>query len=381
MQRRQFIHRSAAAATTLLANSLNSERAWAAKRVATAPQAAKPLSILILGGTRFIGVHMTELALARGHRVTFFNRGRTRTDLFPTLERIKGDRNGQLDALKNRQFDAVIDNSGYVPRHVRLSAELLLANVPRYVFVSSISVYPDFRAPRDETSPVGKLTDESVEKVDNESYGPLKALCEKVATDIYGSKATVLRPGLIVGPDDNSDRFTYWPARAARGGEIAAPGAPGDGIQFIDARDLAAFTLRTIENETSGTFNLVSPPKKFTIGQLLDESVKSASALVKPRPKSRVSWIPTEFLEQQKVAPWSDMPVWLPATGTEAAGALTPVQKALEAGLTIRPVGTTVRDTLAWHLQRPEAERSKLRAGIDATREQALLKAWNERPR
>jgi 2'-hydroxyisoflavone reductase len=373
MQRRQFMHRGAAVAAALLANST--------LQAATAKQAAKPLSILILGGTRFIGVHMTELALARGHRVTFFNRGRTRTELFPALERIKGDRNGQLDGLKNRQFDAVIDNSGYIPRHVRLSAELLLANVPRYVFVSSISVYPDFSTPRDETSPVGKLTDETIEKVDNDSYGPLKALCEKAATDIYSGKATVLRPGLIVGPDDNSDRFTYWPARAARGGEIAAPGAPGDGIQIIDVRDLAAFALRTIENEISGTFNLVSPPKKFTIGQLLDESVKSAAALVKPRPKSRVSWIPAEFLDQQKVAPWSDMPVWLPATGTEAAGALTPVQRALDAGMTIRPLANTVRDTLAWHLQRPEAERGKLRAGIDALREQALLKAWKERPR
>lgn len=374
MKRRQFIHRGVAAATAVLANTTFTQTAMAAK-------AAKPLNILILGGTRFIGVHMTELALARGHRVSFFNRGRTRTDLFPKLERINGDRNGQLDNLKNRQFDAVIDNSGYVPRHVKLSSELLLANVPRYVFVSSISVYPDFSVPRDETSPVGKMADETVEKVDNDTYGPLKALCEKAAIDVYGDKATILRPGLIVGPDDNTDRFTYWPARAARGGEMAAPGAPGDGIQVIDVRDLAAFTLRTIENQLGGTFNMVSPPKTFTIGQLISESVKSASALVKPRPKSSVSWIPADFLEQQKIAPWSDMPVWTPAADTEAAFALTSVRKALGAGMMVRPLATTVRDTLAWHLKRPEAERSKLRAGIDADREQALLKAWNERPR
>ena len=170
--------------------------------------------------------------------MTFFNRGKTRAERFPKVERIIGDRNGQLDALKGRGFDAVIDNSGYVPRHVKLSAQLLAAQVPQYVFVSSVSVYPDFAKPRGENSAPAKLKDESIETVSGETYGPLKALCEQEAIRVYGERATILRPGLIVGPDDNTDRFTYWPARAARGGEFIAPGKTADPIQFIDARDL-----------------------------------------------------------------------------------------------------------------------------------------------
>jgi 2'-hydroxyisoflavone reductase len=370
MRRRQFVSSAAAAA---LASAWAPQDAWAATR------APKRLRLLILGGTRFIGVHMTQLALARGHSVAFFNRGRTKTDLFPDIERIKGDRNGQLDGLKDRNFDAVIDNSGYVPRHVKLSAELLRNKAPRYVFISSISVYPDFATPRGEDSPVAKIDDESVEKVDGTTYGPLKALCEKAAVAAYGDQATVLRPGLIVGPDDNTDRFTYWPARAARGGEILAPGAASDGIQVIDVRDLAAFTLRCIEGNVGGKFNVVSQPGRFTIGQLLSESVRAATAQVKPRPKSQITWVPADFLEQQKVAPWSDMPVWFPLAGSEAAGASTPIERGLAAGLTVRPLASTVRDTLAWHLKRPAAEREKLLAGLDAARETAVLKAWRER--
>jgi 2'-hydroxyisoflavone reductase len=189
----------------------------------------------------------------------------------------------------------------------------------------------------------------------------------------------VLRPGLIVGPDDNTDRFTYWPARAARGGEIAAPGGPGEHIQIIDVRDLAAFTLHCIEANTSGTFNVVTRPKAVTMGQVLDESIRAASALVRPRPHCTVQWIPADFLEKQKIEPWSDMPAWFPEKGSEAAGAATPIDRALAAGLTLRPLANTVRDTLAWHLKRPEAERNKLKAGLDEAREQALLKAWRER--
>jgi 2'-hydroxyisoflavone reductase len=369
MQRREFIDRTLAlGALAALPNT-----------GLTAQRAARPLNILILGGTRFIGVHMTELALARGHTLAFFNRGRSRSDLFPEIERIRGDRNGELENLKGRKFDAVIDNSGYVPRHVRLSAELLAPNVKRYVFVSSISVYADLAEPRGEDSAVGKIKDETVEKVDGETYGPLKALCEQESQRVYGARATVLRPGLIVGPDDNTDRFTYWPARAARGGEIAAPGSPKDGVQFIDVRDLAAFTLRCVENDVGGVFNLVSAPGQFSIGSLLRESQNAAAASVKPKPKSRLSWIPADFLEAQKVAPWSDMPVWVPASGTEAAFARTPIERAQAAGLTIRPLAQTVRATLDWHLRRPEAERNKLKAGLDAERESKLLAEWRAR--
>jgi 2'-hydroxyisoflavone reductase len=339
----------------------------------------RPLEILILGGTRFIGVHMTQLALQRGHKITFFNRGRTKSDLFPEIERIKGDRNGELDGLKGRRFDAVIDNSGYVPRHVKLSAELLAPSVQQYVFVSSISVYPNFAEPRTESSPVGKLADENVEKVDGETYGPLKALCEQAAERALPGRTTIIRPGLIVGPDDNTDRFTYWPARAARGGEFIAPGTPADGIQVIDARDLAAFTLDVIEQKSLGIYNLVSPPGMFTMGQLIDASVAEASTQAKPANAPRPEWIDADFLAAQQVAPWAEMPVWIPARGDEAAFAGTSAERAVKAGLKITPIAKTVADTLAWHLKRPAAEQQSLKAGITAEKEAKTLTAWHTR--
>jgi len=343
--------------------------AWAAKK-------PKPLRILILGGTRFIGLHMTALALERGHQLTFFNRGKTKTDRYPDVERIKGDRNGEIDGLKDREWDAVIDNSGYVPRHVQLSAELLAPKVKQYVFTSSISVYPDFSVPRDESSPVGKLADESTEKVDGETYGPLKALCEQAAERAMPGRTCVIRPGLIVGPDDNTDRFTYWPARAARGGEFIAPGSPADAFQVIDARDLAAFAINAVENGHNGIFNLVSNVNEFKFGQLIDACIASANKRAKPKDKPRATWLPAEFLEEQQVAPWSDMPVWLPAKGDEAAFAGTSNKAAVAKGLKITPLMKTVDDTLAWHLSRPAEEREKLKSGIAADKEAAVLAAW-----
>ena len=347
--------------------------AWPAK---TSKKAKKPLKILILGGTRFIGLHMTELALERGHTVTFFNRGKTKTDRFQEIERILGDRNGQIDGLKDREWDAVIDNSGYVPRHVRLSAELLAPKVKQYVFVSSVSVYPTFSEPRDEKSPVGKLADETIEKVDGETYGPLKALCEQAAEKAMPGRTTVIRPGLIVGPDDNTDRFTYWPARAARGGEFIAPGAPGDPFQVIDVRDLAAFTLNAVENNVTGVYNLVSDPNAFKFGELTDASIAAAKKLAKPADEPRAVYLPADFLEAQQVAPWAEMPVWLPAKGDEAAFAGTSNAAARAKGLTITPIARTVEDTLAWHLSRPAEERERLKSGIAADKEATVLAAW-----
>jgi 2'-hydroxyisoflavone reductase len=333
----------------------------------------KPLSLLILGGTRFIGVPMTELALKRGHKVTFFNRGRTNADLFPDVERIQGDRNGEIDGLRGRKWDAVIDNSGYFPRAVKLTAELLAPSISQYVFVSSISVYPDFKAPRDETSAVGKLKDETIEKVDNDTYGPLKALCEKAAEAAMPGRVTVIRPGLIVGPHDSTDRFTYWPARAARGGEMLAPGKPSDGIQIIDARDLATFVLDALEKKTTGTFNLVSPPGMFTMGDVVNESIRAANELAKPTPPPKAVWASAPFLEAQKVEGWSDMPVWLDPKGDDAAFASTSAARAMKAGLKITPMRKTCQDTLAWHLKRPAAEREKLKSGIAPEREKEVL--------
>jgi len=339
----------------------------------------KPLKILVLGGTRFIGLHMTALALQRGHTLTFFNRGKTKTDRYPEVERIKGDRDNQVDGLRDREWDVVIDNSGYVPRHVRLTAELLAPRVRQYVFTSSISVYPDFSVPRDEKSPVGKLADETIEKVDGETYGPLKALCEQTAEKALPGRTTIIRPGLIVGPDDNTDRFTWWPARAARGGEFIAPGAPQDPFQVIDARDLAAFTINAVEKNITGTYNLVSNVNGFRFGELTDASITSAVQRARPADAPRATWLPAEFLAAQEVAPWSEMPVWLPASGEEAAFAGTSNAAAKARGLTITPIAKTVDDTLAWHLTRPAEEREKLKAGIEPDKEARVLTAWKAR--
>ncbi|HSY08620.1 MAG TPA: NAD-dependent epimerase/dehydratase family protein [Steroidobacteraceae bacterium] len=366
MQRRQFI----SAASMMAAAALSAKRSLSAAR-------ARPLRILILGGTRFIGIHLTELAVARGHIVTLFNRGETNPQLFPNLEKLRGDRNGQLDALRGRKWDSVIDDSGFVPRHVRLSAQLLAPNVRQYVFVSSVSVYASFAMPPDEGSPVGKLADEGVEKVDENTYGPLKALCEQAAETALPGRVTVLRPGYIVGPNDNSDRFTYWPARAARGGEMLAPDGPGDPIQFIDVRDLARFTLDAVEHNVVGTFNLVSPPGRFTMGDLLSASIGCANSLAKPVMPPRAVWVPAEFMQQHGVVLETDMPIWSDPTGADAAFAKVSVARALQAGLSVRGIDKTVCDTLAWQLQRPEPERLQLKAGIDTARERAVLVAWH----
>jgi 2'-hydroxyisoflavone reductase len=364
MNRRQFVHAMSAAALAASSNVTAKEKS------------RRPLRILVLGGTKFLGVHIVELALQHGHSVTLFNRGKTNAGIFPQLVHLKGDRDAQLDALKGKHWDAVIDDSGYVPRHVRLSAELLAPNVQRYIFISTISVYASFANANTEDSPVGKLTDETTEKVDGGAYGPLKALCEKAAEKAMPGRVAVVRPGLIVGPRDPTDRFTYWPARAARGGDMVAPDKPGDRVQFIDARDLAAFVLRLVERRTVGIFNATSPPGMFTIGDVVAASITAANATVKPNPAPNPVWVAADFLEKQKVQPWSDMPVWIPASGEFAGFADASVTRALREGLSIRPVQPTVNDTLAWHLQRPEAERAKLSAGLTPEREQAVLEAW-----
>lgn len=364
MERRHFL---AGAAGAALALSLPTSGA------ATEAASRRPLRLLILGGTRFIGLHMAELALARGHTLTFFNRGRTNTDRFPDIERLRGDRNGDIAALANRQWDAVIDNSGYTPRQVRATAELLEPRVRRYVFVSSVSVYAGFDKANDEESPVGTLADETVEKVDGATYGPLKALAEGAARQVFGSaRSTLIRPGLIVGPDDNTDRFTYWPARAARGGRFIAPGSPRDPVQIIDARDLAEFVLRSIETDVGGTFNVISPPGIFTIGGLIDESVLAARDL-SPPVKSEPRWLGADVLAANEIMPWSDMPVWAPSSGGNEGFAATSAARASAAGLRVRPLRETVRDTLRWHLSRPASERNSLKAGLAPQREADLL--------
>jgi 2'-hydroxyisoflavone reductase len=340
--------------------------------------AASRLRILILGGTRFIGIHTVEYALTRGHEVTIFTRGQHEAALSDKVIRLIGDRDGQLDALRGGTWDAVIDDSGFYPRHVKLSAELLAPNVGQYVFISTISVYKDLARPPDETSPVGTLEDPSVETTDRRAYGPLKALCEQAAQSAFPGRCTIIRPGLIVGPHDYTDRFTYWPARAARGGSILAPGTPRDRIQFIDARDLAAFCVHSIENRIYGVFNAVAAPGTFTIGALLAESRAAAVQLAKPRLPITLTWVPASFLEEHDVQAWTDMPVWVPESGNFAGAAEISARRAYTAGLRIRALSTTVRDTLRWHLSRPMNEQEKLQAGLPADREAQVLAAWHE---
>ncbi len=341
--------------------------------LATAPA---PLRLLVLGGTAFLGPALVEQALAAGHRVTLFNRGKTAPDLFKGVEQVEtllGDRNGQLEALRGREWDLAVDTSGYVPRHVQLSAELLAPRVKHYVFISTISVYASFAKPNDETSPVARLADPTVEQVTGETYGGLKALCEEAAEAAMPGRVTNVRPGLIVGPRDRTDRFTYWPARVAAGGEVLAPGTPADGVQWIDVRDLATFVLRTAERQVAGVFNACSAPGQFTMGTLLDSCRRISGS------DARFTWADSAFLASQQVAPWSDMPVWIPPQGEELAASQVGNARAREAGLAIRPVDDTVRTTLDWHRTRPAEQQAKLRSGLAREREAAVLAAWHAR--
>jgi 2'-hydroxyisoflavone reductase len=349
-----------------------------AKDALAVEQRPKPMRILILGGTAFLGIHMTEIAMRRGHTVTLFNRGHSKRGLFPGIEKLTGDRDGQLDALKGRDWDAVIDNCGYVPRHVRMSAELLAPKVRQYLFISTISVYADFSKENDEASPVAKMQDETCEDR-SKAYGALKALCEKAAAAAMPDRTTIVRPGLIVGPEDPTDRFTYWPVRAARGGEMLAPGDPRVSYQLIDVRDLARFCIDAVETGSLGVFNVTSPASMFTIGDIVRESVAAAHALANSRSPPEPAWVSAEFLLEQGVQPFSDLPGWFPDSGDMGKLHRTSVERALNAGLKIAPLRETVRDTLEWHLARPETERTTLRAGISLERERELLALWHSK--
>ena len=328
------------------------------------------MRILIIGGTRFVGRHLVEAALERGHDVTLFNRGRTNADLFPQLETILGDREKDINKLAQagRIWDAAIDVAGYVPRIVRLSAEVLKENVSRYVFISTISVYGDFqKISMDESDPVAKIQDETTEEITGETYGPLKALCEQTVRDIYGERSLIVRPGLVVGPHDPTDRFTYWPVRVARGGDVLAPQKPEAPIQIIDGRDLAAFTIKLIEANASGIYNATGPDYELTIGRLLELSKQVSGS------DANFKWASVEFLSEHKVEAWSDMPTWVPDNEENAGFARLDVSKAIDAGLTFRPLEETVRDTLEWAQTRPADHQWK--AGLTAERERELLGA------
>jgi 2'-hydroxyisoflavone reductase len=339
-----------------------------------AEPAGDPLKLLILGGTAFLGPACVEAALARGHTLTLFNRGRTNPHLFPELEKLRGDRNDDLAALAGGSWDAVIDTSGYLPRQVAASAGLLADAVDHYVFISTISVYADYSAiGMDETAPVATLDDPATEEVTGETFGPLKALCEQAAEAAMPGRVSNIRPGLIVGPRDRSDRFTYWPVRTAGGGEILAPGTPDDLIQFIDVRDLAEFIVHALERRLAGVYNCDSPAGETTMGGLLSDcrAVTASDA--------RFTWCDADFLAEQGVAPWSDMPCWVPARDDYRGFGQVSAARAIAAGLGRRPVPVTVRDTLVWWNAQPAERREHLRAGIDSQRETRVLRAWHDR--
>jgi 2'-hydroxyisoflavone reductase len=348
-----------------------------------AGKADKPMHILILGGTGFTGPHQVRYALARGHKVTVFNRGKTHPGELPKeVEQLIGDRNGQLDALKGRKWDVVIDNPTTLPVWVRDAAQILKGNVDRYVFISTISVYSDTTKPgRDENTALAKYTGADAMKETLATlrasnlglYGPLKVLSEQEAEKWFPGKALIIRPGLIVGPGDPTDRFTYWPVRIDRGGEILAPGDPSDPVQFIDARDLAEWTIRMVEQGATGIYNATGPRSLLTVAEML-YGIKAVTTS-----DAHFTWVDADFLEAQKVAPWGDMPVWVPPRGDEAGFTQISIKRALEKGLTFRPLAVTARDTLDWFRTLPADRQAKLGAGIAPQRETEVLAAWHGR--
>lgn len=330
------------------------------------------MRVLILGGTVFLGRHTVEALLSRGHEVTLFHRGRHGTELFPELEKLKGDRDGDLGALAGRRWDAVVDTCGYLPRIVRQSASLLSPAVGRYVFISSISVYAGFETRgMDEESPLAVLADPKVEEITGETYGGLKVLCERAVEEECPGRTLVIRPGLIVGPYDPTDRFSYWPLRVARGDEMLAPDRPERGTQVIDVRDLAHWTVRMMEVGRTGIFNATGAPESLSFGRLLESSKKIS------RSDATFTWVDGPFLVGAGAVPWSEIPLWVPEEGEMAGFDAVSIDRALAEGLSFRPIEETIADTLHWAETLP-ADR-KLKAGLDPAKEAEILARWHAR--
>ena len=315
------------------------------------------MKLLVLGGAKFLGRAIVDAALAGGHELTLFNRGETNAGLFAEVEQLRGDRDGGLEALAGRDWDAVVDTCGYFPRIVRQSAEALAGSVGTYCFISSVSVYADLSGVVDEDSPVGTLDDETTEEfgAEFERYGPFKALCESAVQEVYGDRALIVRPGLIVGPHDPTGRFTYWPHRLARGGELLAPGSPERLAQFIDVRDLAEWIVRLVEDGRNGVFNATGEGVAW--GYLLSEA--------------NPTWVTDEFLVSKEVGEWMELPLWI-ADPAYAGMHRTDVSRAVAAGLRTRPAADTLRDTFA--LAQPVDG-----VGLTPDREAELLAAWHSR--
>lgn len=337
---------------------------------------AAALRILILGGTGFLGPHQVRYALSRGHAITLFNRGRTNPQLFPEVEKLRGDRDNDLEALKGREWDVVIDNSASVPRWVRQSAQLLEGSVDRYLFVSSISVYSDNSiVGMDESGPIATIpdTEPEPEKVNGQTYGPMKAMCEQEAEKAFPSRTTIVRPGLIVGPGDTSDRFTYWPVRIDRGGEVLAPGNPTDPVQIVDVRDLAGWMIRMLEDGHTGVHNATGPESPLSMGEML-YGIRAVTT-----GEISFTWVDADFLAAHRVRPWSHMPTWIPPREGMEGFSRVDCSRAIDNGLTFRPLAATARDTIDWFKTLPAERQERMRAGLPPQREAEVLTAWRER--
>jgi len=332
------------------------------------------MNLLILGGTSFLGRHLTETALKRGYAVTLFNRGVTNPSLFPQVRQVMGARDGGVQALAGGGWDAVVDTSGYIPRVVRQGLSILSGQVGRYIFISSLSVHSDYSAPGvDESSPTIVLDDPQIEEITGDTYGGLKALCEQAVLEVFPEKAMIVRPGLIVGPCDPSDRFTYWPHRISRGGEVLAPDRPGRLIQFVDVRDIAAWILLAVENRMKGTYNATGPAEPLPMGRFLE----TCRTLINP--EAELVWVEDAFLQENDVSPWSDLPLWIPESEPDFSGFMQcNCGNAIDQGLRFRPLSESVMDTQRWNSTRPQAREWK--AGLSVERERKILELWKRGP-
>ena len=379
IDRRTFLKISAATGGALGLSGF----AWpdAASAATVVTPAAKSLDILILGGTAFTGPQQVEYALKRGHKITLLNRNKTRPDFFKgKVDQLIGDLNDDVSALKGKKFDVIIDNPTTLPAWVRNVAQYMKGNTGHYIFISTVSAYAnDKNTWADESDALAQLPagidPYAVPAAEaRRNYGPLKALSEKEVEKHYPGINTIIRPGLIVGPLDVSDRFTYWPYRIDKGGEVLAPGDGNDPVQIIDSRDIAEWTIRMAENKTFGTFNATGPTKPYTMSEMLT-GIKTAIGS-----NATFTWVPAKFLQEQKIRAWSNMPVWVADTPDNGAFSRRKIDRAIAAGLTFRPLAVTARETLAWNKTRPEAELQALaegrRAGISAQREAEVLAAW-----
>lgn len=327
------------------------------------------MKVLFIGGTRFLGRHLVTAALQAGHEVTLFHRGQSNPDIFPQVEHILGDRNQDLHRLDKGEWDAVIDTCGYIPKQVRASVEKLADRVDRYVFISTISVYADFKTPgMNENAPLATTDDPDQEEISGESYGPLKVLCEAAVQEVFTDRAFIPRPGLIVGPHDTTDRFTYWVRRALEARPFLAPGPGDQQIQLIDARDLAIWVMHALEHELHGAYNVTGPEQSLSFNAMLEACLQGTRSAAQP------VWVDPDFLLDRQVEPWSDLPLWVADPSMQGMLAAD-CGKAISEGLTFKPLAQTVADTAAWDRER---ELPLLKAGLSPEREAALMQAWRE---